>query len=837
MAKGVKKIQLRRCAFCDKVGHNKSTCRDFRAHQTQLNARADAANKPARLNVFIHHVNQAATVSPHLVNLKKLKADLWDNVHSVAPADAALSPYHYYHRLPTKPRPAKKPLCVPLYETAANEGAEPRREVARPETPKRVNLCASAVATAKKIMDPRWRHETRDRAIAYSRRVLPWKKMAIATAGFAVVMIIPAQANSYLRSIKLTTDRLLGDGSAGFTALQDSTAALMNSDLGGAQEALNNALQKFSDASDILQNKHRLLKNIISNIPLVSNEVKSRQNLILAGQKIALGNAYLLKGISDSQSDAPASNAERIDTITAHLRASLPNYQEALEYLSVVKIEVLPLEYQAAFKDFRLLFAALINDFANLSELGQAMKEIFGGQGQRRYLLIFQNPNELRPSGGFMGSFAILDMKDGAIANLTVPAGGTYDLQGQLSEYVEPPTPLLLSNKRWEFQDANWFPDFSASAQKILWFYRKSWNNTADGVIAINATVLERLLALTGPLRDENRNLNLNADSAINTIQQVVEEGPEKQLNKPKQIIADLAPRFIEYFKNIQAKDLLPLLVNLQEALEEKEIQAYFTEAGAQNIVKSYGWSGKVLSSSAAQDYLLVVNANIQGQKSDAAIKQTISHQALVQPDGSIIDMVLVTREHQGKNGEKLYGQTNIDYIRIYVPEGSELVSAGGFNWPEENKFRAPDSWTKKDPMLAAVEKEIKFDALSGTRISAEFGKTAFGNWLITEPGQISQAQFVYRLPFRAWADAPESDGRTRNIADDPATLGRYQLVAQRQSGCASEIESQIIFPNGWKPRWSDGAGLELAANGARLPLTALTKDAVWSLVMTRVNN
>ena len=453
--------------------------------------------------------------------------------------------------------------------------------------------------------------------------------------------------------IKLTKNKIASDSTDGFVSLQNSTAALMQSNLPIAQTAINEALNSFGNAVETMQTKHQILQKIVSVIPVMDNEVKSRQNLLLAGQKIALGNTYLLKGIGDSQSNASSTLEERMNIIMDHLHSAIPNYQAAMNDLNKVDPNTLPLTYQGPFKDFKNIFEAVLNDLQNLSDLGSSLKEIFGAQGQRRYLLVFQNPAELRPTGGFMGSFAIMDVKNGQILNLEVPPGGTYDLQGQLDQFVIPPTPLLLSNKRWEFQDANWFPDFSVSAQKILWFYRHSRNITADGVIAINASVLERLLAITGPISDSKRGLTISADNALPTIQKVVENGPEKNTNKPKQILSDLAPQFIEHFKNSEPKDLLPLLTNLQDALSKKEIQAYFTDQTAQNAVDQMGWSGKILPTNSNQDYLAVFNTNVQGQKSDARIKQDISHQTIVDNEGNISDTVIITRTHKGQSQEE----------------------------------------------------------------------------------------------------------------------------------------------------------------------------------------
>lgn len=817
-----KRPQLRRCAFCDKVGHNKSTCADFRASLIQESPIATSTAAPIRL--FIHHVSNSPSTSEHVVNLKSAPDKAWHQVAAIEPTKNKSYDFSAaYDKMKREIRDKAEHISVPTPPLAKKIIAPQikfKKQFVNP-LKKPILLVSDGLLTIKK--------NTHN----FVRENFVWQKMASATAVLLLILILPNAANSYFADVKLTKDKIAGDSTIGFMSLQNSTAALMQANLPVAEDAINNALNSFGSAVETMQNNHQILQKIASVIPVLGDEVKGRESLLLAGQKIALGNTYLLKGLSESQTDASSTLESRLDIILIHLNSAIPNYEEAMNNLNSVNSDSLPLNYQGPFLEFKKIFGAVLADLKNLHDLGDTLKEVFGIKGQRRYLLVFQNPDELRPTGGFLGSIAVMDIKDGKIINLDVPAGGSYDLQGQLDEFLIPPTPMLLTNKRWEFQDANWFPDFAASAQKMMWFYRHSRNVTVDGVIAINATVLERLLAITGPITDDKRNVTLSSENAINTIQNIVETGPEKVDHKPKQIISDLAPQFISHFENSKPKDLLPLLVSVQDALSKKEIQAYFSDNTAQASVEQMGWSGKISDINQNQDYLAVFNTNIHGEKSDARIKQTISHQAIVQDDGTVQDTVIITRTHTGSADEKLYGAANIDYIRVYVPQGSELTSASGFVWPQENGFYVPENSYKLDTFLTETEKEIKTDERTGTRITEEFGKTAFGNWIITTPGQTTKIEFTYKLPFKITSLSDTSNKSWKQIIGSKEAT-RYQLVVQKQSGINSIFESQIIFAPNWKPDYKDGDGLELAQNGGSISPLILDTDRVWGLVMKK---
>ncbi len=860
MQKSRAKKQLRRCARCQKVGHNKSTCTE---------KRSAALSQPTAqpLKFFVHHVAHTPTNSPHVVDLKtEQNSANWNHVETTTLSTPAANAFHAYHTLPVQldtPEPTST-----NFKSSEHAYLEPKAKLTttpKPEIKKTVDaiLLASAPVVSptieelvlersrtvqtKKISNQKISHPILKPFVKKSIAALHSTLLATATGlhkaitparAVAVIVlcmvavIAPGTARGYYVSLRTTANTVAQKSTAGFMALAESTTALKNADVEKAQAATASAVANFNTALDTLENNHTFLQTIVGAIPVVNNQVISRQKIILAGQEIAVGNSYLLQGIDKTTHSPSSSLSDQLDTIVSHLQAAIPNYTKALENLNDVDSTTIPLEYQSEFIGFRTLLVSVVHDFKNIADLGDSLHDIFGGAGKRRYLIVFQNQYELRPTGGFMGSFAVVDIKDGKVVNWELTPGGSYDLQGQLSDFLVPPTPLLLSNKRWLFHDANWFPDFPASAQKMLWFYRHSGGVSADGVIAINASVLERLLSIMGPITDNKRQVTLTADTALPIIQDIVETGPEKKDHKPKQILTDLAPTFISYFENIKPKDLMPLLSNLDEALSQKEIQLYFTDPALEQTITDYGWSGRIVDAKQNQDYLMVVNTNLQGQKSDARIKQTISHEATIADNGRITDTVTITRIHTGEAGEKLYGQTNIDYLRLYVPQGSTLISANGFTWPDEKAFKTPESWYVSDADLAVTEQEVGTDENSGTRITNEFGKTSFGNWVVTEPGSTSVVQFTYQLPFSL---PLTSDSQFEEfISAHTDSLSNYRLIVQKQSGITSDFESQIIFPQNWHPAWYEGDHTTPAQNGLAINTFPLKTDTTWAVILKK---
>lgn len=690
-----------------------------------------------------------------------------------------------------------------------------------------------------------------------------YRRLAFASMVLCILMSLPFPAIGYYNKVKNTSASVVESSTNAFLSLQSSTVAVMHANIDQAQFDINSALVSFGEAENLLEKDYRILQYVAGLLPIIGTEVKSRQHLLMAGHSLALGNTYLVKGIKEITGSQDLPLTDKISILANHWRSAIPQYEEALENLSSVDNKVVPVEYQQSFSDFKLLFSAFVSDMRNLADLSDTLKTVFGNDQLKRYLIVFQNNNELRPTGGFAGSFAVLDVQKGKILNLDIPGGGSYDLKGQLKTQIKPPLPLQLVNKRWEFQDANWFPDFSASAQKMSWFYEQSRGATVDGVIAINASVLEKLLSVLGPIESDELGSNLTADNAIAKLQYQIEENyyhekpvglvAGKETNKPKEILSSVASTLLDRLPNLSAVEAIGLLTTLHQSLLEKDIQVYFTDNFTQKQVSSYGWTGSV-SSVVGSDYLLVVNSNIQGEKSDAKIKQTIEHQAVVEDDGSVVDTVVITRTHTGVPGELFYGANNVDYLRLYVPAGAELLEAGGFVYPPEEAFRVPEDWYLEDEDLLNQEKNSTIDSKTGTHISNEFGKTVFGNWSMTEPGGTSKIYFIYRLPFKVINSVTVSNVANEELSSlhiasvekyldwnkwkelvigKEKILSSYSLLAQKQSGITSVFSTRIIYPDNWSPLWKENNDLELAKNGVEL-ITELTTDKVIGIVMER---
>ena len=133
------------------------------------------------------------------------------------------------------------------------------------------------------------------------------------------------------------------------------------------------------------------------------------------------------------------------------------------------------------------------------------MPDLLGFGQPRTFLVLFLNNTELRPGGGFIGVYAVVRADRGRTSVLKIEGTENIDNAAAKDKLPEP-LPVMkdhLKVDRWYFRDANWSPDFAASARQALDLYRREGGTAAaeiDTVVGVTATVLEELMRLTGPV-------------------------------------------------------------------------------------------------------------------------------------------------------------------------------------------------------------------------------------------------------------------------------------------------------------------------------------------------
>jgi hypothetical protein len=319
----------------------------------------------------------------------------------------------------------------------------------------------------------------------------------------------------------------------------------------------------------------------------------------------------------------------------------------------------------------------LTGDLATLIQLTGAFMNT-GGE-ERVFLVLFQNNMELRPGGGFIGSFGILKVKDGAI--MSFASHDVVNFDGRIPDTVPAPYPLpeTLGVRSLKLRDSNISPDWSVNAKAAEDFYRLGkGEETLDGVIGITTNVLTSFLSIVGPVEVPGYPGEYDAETGVLDLEYQVEQAFYKQgitRGERKSIMNLLGNIILEKAKALPMSGKYALFRVVLDDLHKKDIQISFQDETLQKIVRTAGWSGEV-NQEWSQDYVLAVDSNLNSFKTDYRMRRSMEY--TVDLSGEIPKAKLaVTYEHTAK--EKDYMTKDYQsFARIYVPEGSWLESVTG---------------------------------------------------------------------------------------------------------------------------------------------------------------
>lgn len=595
-------------------------------------------------------------------------------------------------------------------------------------------------------------------------------------------------------------ERVMAEGELGYQSLEQAADALQKRDFATGEKRLQEAKEHFDRGNGLLLGMSYLLP-VVDVVPGLS-QVTTGIALMRAGTHLTEGAKALTSLLVESKThlEQVEGSVSLLDLVVSgeeELALGSKEFQEALDLFQYVDLESIPEEKRESFSRGERLLPVLSQTLTLSVKHTDLLKELLGKNGPRVYLFLFQNNHELRPTGGFIGSYALLDVNQGKIRRFFVD--GIFNPDGQLKENIVPPAPIQKISAGWSLHDSNWFPDFPTSARKAMFFYEKTGGPTTDGVVALTPVVLGRILEIIGPVDLPEYGVTVDKDNFIPLIQEEVEVKYDKEENAPKKILGDLTGVILERLVNEpKAETFFQLADTFVSLLNERHILLYARDTRAQELIGTSGWSGEVLST--PYDYLSVIHTNINGYKTDGVIDDMISHDVSIQTDGSVIDTLTVTRKHNGGQTEyEWWNKVNANYMRVYVPLGSELLSAEGMT----REFPAPPLeydalGFRRDAEVVDEESKIKVDERSGTRIGEEFGKTVFGNWVYVSPGESVTVTYRYRLPFRV---AIEQEGEGSSVP--------FSILYQKQAGViGTKLKSHIEHPEGWVPIWQSAENL-----------------------------
>lgn len=309
-------------------------------------------------------------------------------------------------------------------------------------------------------------------------------------------------------------------------------------------------------------------------------------------------------------------------------------------------------------------------------ELVDELPKILGQEGRKTYLILFQNNMELRPTGGFIGSFALTSFENGRLIDVSIQ--DVYSADGQLKGHIDPPEPIknYLGEANWYLRDSNWDPDFPTSAERAEWFLDKELDVVVDGVVGIDLELVKEILKQTGPILIADFNQLVDHNNLYEKTQYEVEKDFFPGSRKKANFLTALARELLLKFSDLTNLDYLNIAISFFNSLNQRHVQIFLHDQPQARIISDFGWDGAVkiptCQGNCFADWFGVVEANLGVNKANYFIKRTSN--MIISFDNNKVERFLSVS--YVNSASSLLGQTGSykAYVRILIPQESELL-------------------------------------------------------------------------------------------------------------------------------------------------------------------
>lgn len=408
--------------------------------------------------------------------------------------------------------------------------------------------------------------------------------------------------------------------------------------------------------------------------------------------------------------------------------------------------------------------------------------QLLGADKPRTYLLLFQNEDELRATGGFISAVGRMTLDAGQIISLTVE--DSYAVDDFTTPYPDPPAPLrdYMGIDLWVLRDSNWSPDFPIAMQQALALYTQTRSGTIDGVIGLNQSVVEALVDGLGPLAIDGQTI-ANAEQMRDYMRQAWAPSDQASatewMAQRKTFIGRAMQTLLERLLSGGEVNWQTLGQSLNRVLHSRDLLIALSDPPLNEALRRARVDGSLRAETG--DYVMVVDTSMGFNKASTAMQQAWQYTVTLATERSpLAELTIVYTntnppapgcEHRLPNYgldtayDQLVQQCYWLYRRVLAPPGAELIDA----------TRHP---TQPGELITGQVSD------GATRVSAEDGKTVFGTFLIVPRGQRVESRLSYTLP----ASVMQTQGDQL----------KYHLVWQKQSGAGAwPTTVTVIFPGG----------------------------------------
>lgn len=488
------------------------------------------------------------------------------------------------------------------------------------------------------------------------------------------------------------------------------------------------------------------VESVLSIIPVIGRQVRAQRSIAEAALEATGAVSQLIEGVRASPAIADPrtlmTSGQDMRPIYAAIRPALPSIERASALLARASRRARAIPTSGLIGPLATARGQLVTQLAEATHQVELVRD-FGRAGGAllqpnrvtRILLLAQDTWELRPSGGFIGSYGILELRDGRLE--LIRYADATDLP-RPRPAVKGPEPLGSALERtgvaFSLTETGWWPDFPTSARAAQAAFIRSGGERVDGVLAITQTFLEDLLrGLRASVRVPGYPDVITADNAAERILYHVELKQPRDTPR-KRFLIELTGVLFDRFRHFGRAQSPVMFDALAGAFKARHAQIYFNDPVINRPFTSAGMDGAMVVPSSDTDFFSVADANLTASKANRWARKKILYRVYWK-DGKPTVKVRILNTHNGP-----FVPVNphfSSYVRVYARPDVTFTPDG------DERFRVS--------------------------AGSESGFKTFGTMQLIPNRQTVERSYTYQLPASVLGD------------------GRYQLVVRPQAGAPND--------------------------------------------------
>lgn len=489
----------------------------------------------------------------------------------------------------------------------------------------------------------------------------------------------------------------------------------------------------YSTAQSLDRNLRRLegltrlpvVESAVYKIPVLGPRYEAMRTTLLLGTELGAAasvgaeigrdayTAFDRTGISYDPEESGDTWLEAVDRHHEEIPSIVAAIERSREYRSDLDEELLPAMIRERIETLDSVFERT-EELVELAENYDQFSHAAGGDGTIRYLFLFKNPAELRPSGGFPGTFGVFEFKSGQLVDYEMwdSHDVTRDYAENRSEKRQQPWPFeqYAPQDGFLLHDATWYSDFPYTAEIMMEMYAETTWPEVNGIVAVQPEAVSDMVRVTGPVEVEinGEMREITEDNVYDEVERYrwlrFQGEREGVLGDHKDILIDIGEAIMEEFTSTGGTDVTEAARLLTDSASRRDLQIYVADAAVQAFLDRRGWTGS-LDPDPGMPTLAITYTNFVLEKASMAMDP--SYDLYLEPidDGSIQAMMNMTLEHTGLHDQdpRYFGFQRW-WIEVALPDGAQWVSS---NYDQQPDPEAHDGGSYAIDLFPEETKEI----------------------------------------------------------------------------------------------------------------------------------